>query len=116
MKLMYDGEAVLANGGSSQPVMGLITLRPSGWDSTKRQEIAVQGILEDESKQLIIPAPAIASQEAYNQANIRVVAQGTDSLIFQAETVPTAPIYVYISIMDVRMPEMSTTHISESGG
>lgn len=90
---------------SSQPVMGLITLRPSGWDSTKQQEIAVQGILADESKQLIIPAPAIASQEAYNQANIRVVAQGTDSLIFQAETVPTVPIYVYISIMDVRMPE-----------
>lgn len=105
--LMYDGKAILDNGGGSQPVMVLIRLLPSGWDSSKQQGIAVQGILEDESKQLIIPTPAITSQEAYYQANIRVVAQGNDSLVFQAETVPTAPIYVYISIMNVRVPDLN---------
>nr|DAG19244.1 MAG TPA: Photosynthesis system II assembly factor YCF48 [Caudoviricetes sp.] len=80
----------------------LVTLTVAGWNSTsKTQTVTVSGILADESKQLIIPMPAVASMTAYNDAGIQCTGQAANSLTFTAETVPTAAISVYVTYQTV---------------
>lgn len=84
------------------PHAKLITLTVAGWDSTaKTQTVTVSGILADESKQLIIPMPAVASMTAYNDAGIQCTGQAANSLTFTATTVPTAAISVYVTYQAV---------------
>ena len=84
------------------PHATLITLTVAGWDSTtKTQTVTVSGILADESKQLIIPMPAVASMTAYNDAGIQCTGQAANSLTFTATTVPTAAISVYVTYQTV---------------
>lgn len=87
---------------SAAPSACKVTLTASGWDSTaKTQSATVSGVLEDESKQLILPMPAAASLSAYNDAGILCTGQGAGTLTFQCETVPTAAITVYVTITPV---------------
>lgn len=80
----------------------LLTLTVAGWDSTaKTQTVTVSGILADESAQLIIPMPAVASMTAYNDAGIQCTGQAANSLTFTATTVPTAAISVYVTYQAV---------------
>lgn len=80
----------------------LISLLASNWNSnSKSQIVAVAGILADESKQLIIPMPTIASQKAYYDASIKCVAQNVNSLTFECDTIPTAAIDIYVAIQEV---------------
>lgn len=80
----------------------LISLPASGWNnSSKSQTVTVAGILADESKQLIIPMPTIASQEAYYDASVKCIAQGTNSLTFECDTIPTVAIDIYVAIQEV---------------
>lgn len=89
--------------GSVVPSACKVTLTASGWDSTaKTQSATVSGVLEDESKQLIIPMPAVASMTAYNDAGIQCTAQATGKLTFTADTVPTVAIDVYVTITPVQ--------------
>ena len=79
-----------------------VTLSSSGWDSTaKTQTAAVSGVLADETKQLITPIPAIASQTSYYNAGIRCTGQSANSLTFTAKTIPTADLTVYVTIQEV---------------
>lgn len=79
-----------------------VTLTAAGWDSsTKQQSMAVAGVLADETKQLIQPVPAAASQAAYIEAGILCTGQAANSLTFTAETVPTANLTVYVVITEV---------------
>ena len=88
--------------GSVVPSACKVTLSASGWDSTaKTQSVTVSGVLEDESKQLIIPMPAEASMTAYNDAGIQCTAQAAGKLTFTADTVPTVAIDVYVTITPV---------------
>ena len=62
-------------------------LTAAGWSSSaKTQTITVTGVLADEAKQLIMPMPASASQDAYAAAGIACTAQGANSLTFRCQT------------------------------
>ena len=97
-----------------------VTLSASGWDSTaKTQSATVSGVLEDESKQLIMPMPAGTSMSAYNAAGIQMTAQAANTVTFTADTVPTADVEVWVvvqSVNDVTPPtldEASWDYISK---
>ena len=94
-----EDEAVLL---AKEPVSTTVTLSASGWDSSaKTQTVTVSGVLADETKQLITPTPAIASQTAYYNAGIRCTGQSANSLTFTAKTIPTADLTVYVTIQGV---------------
>ena len=93
----YD-QVVLAPMATSAAV----TLTASGWDSSaKTQTATVSGVLADETKQLITPAPAAASQAAYYNAGIRCTGQAANSLTFTAETIPSTNLTVYVTVQEV---------------
>lgn len=93
-----DESALLAE----MPVSTAVTLSASGWDSSsKTQTVTVSGVLANETKQLITPTPALASQTAYYGAGIRCTNQAADSLTFTAETVPTEDLTIYVTIQEV---------------
>lgn len=93
-----DEAALLAE----NPVSAAVTLSASGWNSSsKTQVVTVSGVLADETKQLITPTPAIASQTAYYNAGIRCTGQSANSLTFTAKTIPTADLTVYVTIQEV---------------
>lgn len=88
---------------AEMPVSTAVTLSASGWDSSsKTQTVTVSGVLANETKQLIIPTPALASQTAYYSAGIRCTNQAANSLTFTAKTIPTADLTVYVTIQKVR--------------
>lgn len=88
---------------ATQPVATLVTLSASGWDSTtKTQTVTVSGVLADESAQLILSMPAMASRAAYNDAGVQCSAQAADSLTFVCDTVPTADLSVYVTVQEVQ--------------
>ena len=94
-----EEEAVLL---AKEPVSTAVTLSASGWDSSaKTQTVTVSGVLADETKQLITPTPALASQTAYYNAGIRCTGQSANNLTFTAKTIPTADLTVYVTIQEV---------------
>ena len=94
-----EDESVLL---AEKPVSAAVTLSASGWNSSsKTQTVTAAGVLADETKQLITPTPALASQAAYYNAGIRCTGQEADSLTFTAKTIPTADLTVYVTIQEV---------------
>ena len=67
--------------------------------------VTVPGVLADETKQLIQPVPAIASQAAYLSAGILCTGQAANNLTFTCRTVPEADLTVYVVITDVEAKE-----------
>lgn len=92
-------QEVLANAGGKPMVHG-VTLLASAW-SGNSQTITVPGVLADETKQLIQPVPAIASQAAYLAAGILCTGQAANNLTFTCQTVPTGNLTVYVVIQEV---------------
>lgn len=82
---------------SKAPTSVTITLTTSGW-SSNTQTVTVSGVVASETAQLITPTPAIASQSAYYEAGIMCTNQGTNSLTFTCQTVPTSNLTVYVVI------------------
>ena len=79
-----------------------ITLSASAWDSsTKTQTVTVSGVLADETKQIITPTPALASQTAYYEAVILCTGQAANQLTFTAKKIPTIDLTVYVTIQEV---------------
>lgn len=79
-----------------------ITLTASGWNSSsKTQTVTVSGVLADETKQLITPTPALASQAAYYEAVVLCTRQSANQLTFTAKKIPTADLTVYVTIQEV---------------
>ena len=91
--------ALLANGGT-KPKSVSVTLPASAW-SSNAQAVTVNGVLADETKQLIQPMPAMASQTAYYEAGILCTGQAANQLTFTCKTVPTADLTVYVVIQEV---------------
>lgn len=88
--------------GNLTPSACKVTLTASGWDSTaKTQSATVSGVLEDESKQLIMPMPAGTSMSAYNEAGIQMTAQAVNTVTFTADTVPKADVEVWVVVQSV---------------
>ena len=96
--------------GNLTPSACKVTLTASGWDSTaKTQSATVSGVLEDESKQLIMPMPAGTSMSAYNEAGIQMTAQAANTVTFTADTVPKVDVEVWVvvqSVNDVTPPTL----------
>lgn len=82
---------------SKAPTSVPVTLTTSGW-SSNIQTVTVSGVSATETAQLITPTPAIASQSAYYEAGIMCTNQGTNSLTFTCQTVPTSNLTVYVVI------------------
>lgn len=88
---------------NAKPQSTLITLNASNWDSTsKTQTVTVEGILANEDDQLIVPTPKSTSATSYVTAGVYASGQGTDSLTFTCETIPTVNLQVYIVIETVK--------------
>lgn len=90
-------------GASATVTMRKVTLTTAGWNSsTKQQTVVVSGILADTTKQCIYPAPVDTSYDsAWNSCGVLCVAQAAGKLTFQCETMPTASIDVYVTVMPV---------------
>lgn len=86
-----------------RPTTRKVTLTASGWNSsTKQQTVTCSGVLSDATKQLLIPTPVnTAAGNPYDEASIQMVAQGTNSVTFYANTVPTESIDVYVTIYPI---------------
>ena len=94
--------AVNAAIGNLTPSACKVTLTASGWDSTaKTQSAMVPGVLEDESKQLIMPMPVGTSMSAYNEAGIQMTAQAANTVTFTADTVPKVDVEVWVVVQAV---------------
>lgn len=76
----------------------VITLLASGWVDGE-QTVTVEGILADESKQIIEIIPAKASIASYLEAKIYCSAQGEDELTFTigGEAIPSSDLSVYVA-------------------
>lgn len=95
-------EQAAVDAKANKPKRVSVTLTASGWNSSaKTQTVTVNGVLADESAQVIQPIPAIASQSAYNAAGILATGQAANSITFTASTVPTADLSVYVVITEV---------------
>ena len=99
IKWRVDGETTWH---TDKPISKSVTLSASGWDSSaKTQTVTVSGVLADETKQLITPTPALASQAAYYDAVILCTGQAAGQLTFTAKKVPTDDLTVYVTIQEV---------------
>ena len=85
---------------SKAPKYVSVTLSASGWAGNS-QTVTVQGVVADETAQLIQPMPAIASQAAYMAAGIYCSGQAANSLTFTCQTAPTENITVYVVMQEV---------------
>ena len=96
----FDSSGAAVAVSAPTPVYRTVTLPASGW-SSNTQTVTVSGVLADETKQLIMPVPALASQTAYYEAGILVTGQAANSLTFTCQTVPTAELTVYVVMQEV---------------
>lgn len=90
---------LLAN-AAIKPISISVSLPVSGW-SNNTQTVTVTGVLADETKQLIQPMPAIASQSAYYEAGILCTGQAANQLTFTCQTVPMSDLTVYVVMQEV---------------
>lgn len=86
---------------ASPPSSTTVTLTTSGW-SSNTQTVTVSGVSADETAQLIMPVPALASQTAYYEAGILVTGQAANSLTFTCSTVPSSNLTVYVVMQEVQ--------------
>ena len=70
------------------------SLKASGW-ANKKQTASISGVTSDN---LVMVSAAPSSHDAYAEANVRCVSQGTGSLTFECEFEPDADIAVNIVI------------------
>ena len=95
-----DGNAVPV--AAPMPKATKVTLTSAGWNaSEKTQKVTVTGVLADETKQLIMPMPAMASQNDYAAAGIACTLQEANALTFKCQTVPTKDVTVFVTVQEV---------------
>lgn len=85
----------------AKPKSVSVTLSASGWASNT-QTVTVSGVSADETAQLIMPVPALASQTVYYEAGILVTGQAANSLTFTCSTVPSSNLTVYVVMQEVQ--------------
>lgn len=85
--------------GISKPIGHKVTLLAANW-SNKEQSAYINGISDDESKQLIQPVITSKDYLVYMEAQVRVT-QSLNRLIFTCKNVPTEDITLYIVVQNV---------------
>lgn len=96
----------------SSMIVTPIVLVSSAWVSNQ-QIIPIEGILANETAQLIIPIPAQASKDAYKAAGIEAVSQSENSITFQATSVPESDLNVNVYIFGAAEVEEEYTGVFE---
>lgn len=98
----FDASGNATPVSAPMPKAHKVTLTVARWDaSAKTQKVTVSGVLADETKQLIMPMPAMASQNAYAAAGIACTKQEANALTFKCQTVPTENITVFVTVQGV---------------
>lgn len=83
------------------PSAKAIVLPVSGWDSsTNTQVVSCDGILADESAQLIQVVPKTAYMEEYINSRVICIGQAENKLTFKCETVPSLDVECFITIQN----------------
>lgn len=84
-------------------VTEVVTLTANGWVDGA-QTVTCEGILADETKQVIKPEPKISSSAAYNGSYIECTGQGENTLTFTCKgTIPTVNIKVNVRIASLNL-------------
>lgn len=96
----------------SSMITAPIVLVSSAWVSSQ-QIIPIEGILANETAQLIIPIPAQASKDAYKAAGIEAVSQSENSITFQTTSVPESDLNVNVYIFGAAEVEEEYTGVFE---
>ena len=91
-------------GDVGKPSAIQVILAADGWDGAKlTQTVTAAGVLADETAQLILPVPAIASRSEYVAAGVLCTNQAADRLTFTCSSIPTASLTVYVTMQEVSM-------------
>ena len=91
-------------GDVGKPSAVQVILAADGWDKAElTQTVTADGVLADETAQLILPVPAIASRSEYVAAGVLCTNQAADRLTFTCSSIPTASLTVYVTMQEVSM-------------
>ena len=91
-------------GDVGKPSAIQVILAADGWDEAElTQTVTAYGVLADETAQLILPVPAIASRSEYVAAGVLCTNQAADRLTFTCSSIPTASLTVYVTMQEVSM-------------
>jgi hypothetical protein len=87
----------------------LITLNAAGWDENFEQIKVIDGILADESKQVIEVVPSKTHLDVYLDCKVTCINQGENSLTFKAiGSIPSIDLGVFVFVRHI-----AGTHIDE---
>lgn len=96
-RLVSDAEKTTWGNKADKPTTKTATLLTAGWNaSTKKQTVTVTGVT---STAIIIVTPSPDSYVAYADAGVRCSAQGSGTLTFVCEDVPTEALTANILIL-----------------
>ena len=84
-----------------KPYRQSITLDMNAWVDNV-QTVTVNGVLADESKQLIQIAPKVATQQKYFECGVRCTNQGENTLTFTANKKPNSALWLFVTIQEVQ--------------
>lgn len=85
---------------AAKPIMRTVTLTASGW-SNNSQTVTVQGVLADSTKQAITVTPSTkTNMNNASSAGVWCASQGSNSLTFTCDSVPTSDITFNIKIQE----------------
>lgn len=88
-------------GAANPPTLRTATLTTSGWSSNS-QTLTVQGVISDSDSQIVRISPDDkASATAWAEAGVWCTTQGTNSLTFTCDSVPSANINLNIELQEV---------------
>lgn len=101
---------------SALPSMTKVTLSVNNWSTDGEYTVSVEGILADETAQIITVAPTTASIVAATESGIYCSGQGANSLTFTCTSAPTSDIKFLVSWQDAKWVEPPVALISFSIG
>lgn len=106
--MILDSAFCVSPSGSAMTFEGTlptVILHADSWNENNEQTVSLPGVMEDESKQMIIPSPASTNQDTFYIAGIRVVSQSTDAVTFRCNNVPEEDLTVYVAVMKPKVDD-----------
>ena len=92
-----DDTGINARGLSGSQLRS-ITLVATDWDENLTQSVYVEGIIEDDLKQMVDIVPASMSSVAYSAHQIECYESSTNTLVFKTNSIPQIDISIYVII------------------
>lgn len=97
---VQSGSTYAIDGSGLFPKKAIVTLTANGWSSGKRQTKTVNGVLEDDTNQLISVSPAPASMETAIQCCVYPSGTAKDTLTFACKTIPSTDLAFYVTLQN----------------